>query len=257
MKKILILSVLFLMSCMLKSQDLNGLVVDGSNGMTLPGATVILDPGSSGTSTNSNGRFEFNGLEDGPYQLTVSFVGYETITRQINFSSSRNLRITIEMPPAIIQADEIVVTGTKTERKLEEVPIRLELVGPRVFAEAPSVDIMGYLNRVSGVDVYNPGGFISHKNNIVMRGMSGINQARVLVLIDGIPINKSDGGSVNWSLIQPDQLQKIEITKGLGSSLYGGNALGGVINVVTKMPAKEFQGYARRIWFSKYFGWKS
>lgn len=233
------------MSYMLGAQDLSGLVVDGSDGMTLPGASVILDPGSSGTSTDSNGRFEFTGIKEGFYELTVSFVGYESVIRQISISSSRNLRITIELPPAVIQADEIVVTGTKTERRLEEVPVRLELVGPRVFAEAPSADITGYLNRISGVDVYNPGGFISHKNNIVMRGMSGINQARVLVLIDGIPINKADGGSVNWNLIQPDHLQRIEITKGPGSSLYGGNALGGVINMVTKMPIKEFQGYAR------------
>jgi iron complex outermembrane receptor protein len=245
MKQFLLITIFAFLSCIINAQELSGLVVDGSNGMTLPGATVLVEPGDYGTSTDSNGHFEFTGLEEGRHSLTVSYVGYETVKRQVNISPSKNLRVTVELSPSVIQADEIVVTGTKTERKLEEVPVRLELVGPRVFAEVPSIDITAYLNRISGVDVYNPGGFISHKNNIVMRGMSGASQARVLVLIDGVPINKSDGGSVNWSLVQPDQVQKIEITKGPGSSLYGGNALGGVINIVTKMPSKELQGFAR------------
>ena len=245
MKKLPLISLFAFISCIINAQELSGLVVDGSNGMTLPGATVLVEPGNKGTSTNSNGHFEIKGLEEGMYSLVVSYLGYETVRRQINISSSKNLRITVELSPSVIQAEEIVVTGTKTERKLEEVPVRLELVGPRVFAEVPSVDITSYLKRISGVNVYNPGGFISHKNNIVMRGMSGGSQARVLVLVDGIPINKSDGGSVNWNLLQPDQVQKIEITKGPGSSLYGGNALGGVINIITKMPSKTFQGFVR------------
>ncbi len=239
------MSVMVLMSYMAICQDITGVVVDGSNGMTLPGATVILDPGNHGTSTGTDGRFTFNDIDGGAYGITISFIGYETVTRQINVVEGKGQRITVELYPAIIQADEIVVTGTKTERKLEDVPLRLELVGPRVLAEVPSADITGYLNRISGVDVYNPGGFISHKNNITMRGMSGINQARVLVLVDGIPVNKADGGSVNWNLFQPDQIEKIEITKGPGSSLYGGNALGGVINLVTSMPVKKFQGYVK------------
>ncbi|MCF8221538.1 MAG: TonB-dependent receptor [Bacteroidales bacterium] len=245
MKKVFLLSFFIFSALAINAQHLTGIVVDGSNGMTLPGATVMLEPGGEGTSSGSDGRFEFTGLDEGRYELSVSFVGYNAISRTVNIREQGKTRITVELSPAVIRADEIVVTGTKTERKLEDVPVRLELVSPRVFAEVPSVDVSGYLDRMSGIDVYNPGGFISHKTNITMRGMSGTNQARVLVLVDGTPINKADGGSVNWNLIQTDQLEKIEITKGPGSSLYGGNALGGVINMVTKKPGRKFQGYVK------------
>ena len=245
MRKTSVLFLMLMISVITVGQDLAGRVVDGSTGMTLPGATVILNPGNTGAATDRTGRFSFSGLDQGQYELTVSYLGYKTHTRKVNISKGAGQRITVELPPAVIDADEIVITGTKTERKLEEVPMRLEFAGARLFAETPSADMTGYLKNMAGVDVYSPGGFISHKNNITMRGMSGANHGRVLVLVDGIPINKSDGGSVNWNLVQPEQLQKVEITKGPGSSLYGGNALGGVINMITKMPAKKFQGYVK------------
>jgi iron complex outermembrane receptor protein len=147
--------------------------------------------------------------------------------------------------PSVIEAEEIVITGTRTERKLEDVPLRLELVNSKTFTEIPAIDLTGYLKQVPGVGVFNPGGFISHRNNVLMRGMSGVDQARVLVLLDGVPVNKADGGSVHWNIFQPEQIQRVEITKGPGSSLYGGNALGGVINIISRVPQNRTQGFVK------------
>jgi iron complex outermembrane receptor protein len=58
-----------------------------------------------------------------------------------------------------------------------------------------------------------------------MRGLSGNEQARVLVMIDGVPVNKSDGGSVNWNLLDPAMVERIEVVKGPASSMYGSNAM--------------------------------
>ena len=77
-----------------------------------------------------------------------------------------------------------------------------------------------------------------------MRGLSGNEQARTLVLIDGVPVNKADGGSVNWNLISTGDVERIEVVKGPGSALYGGNAMGGVINVVNRRPSKKLEGNA-------------
>ena len=73
-----------------------------------------------------------------------------------------------------------------------------------------------------------------------MRGHNTNEQARVLILVDGVPVNKTDGGSVNWNMIGPDEISKIEVVKGPNSTLYGGNALGGIINMVTLKPSGQF-----------------
>lgn len=73
-----------------------------------------------------------------------------------------------------------------------------------------------------------------------MRGHNTNEQARVLILVDGVPVNKTDGGSVNWNMICPDEISKIEVVKGPNSTLYGGNALGGIINMVTLKPSGQF-----------------
>jgi outer membrane receptor for ferrienterochelin and colicin len=73
-----------------------------------------------------------------------------------------------------------------------------------------------------------------------MRGSD--ESARTLVLIDGVPKNKMSGGFVNWSMINSDEVERIEITKGPVSALYGNNAMSGVINIITKEPEKDFEG---------------
>lgn len=229
----------------MQAQEIKGLVIDGSQGMGLPGATVQLNNGMEGTAADAGGRFSFTGLQEGIYTLTVSYLGYETREQKVAVAAGKVSRITFSLLPAVISGEEIVVTGTRTERKLEDVPVRMELISAKTFTEIPSNNITGYLQQTTGVNVHNAGGFISHKGNVTMRGMSGSNQSRVLVLLDGIPINKADGGSVNWHLVQPEQLKRVEITKGPGSSLYGGNALGGVINMISAKPLNPVQGFAK------------
>jgi iron complex outermembrane recepter protein len=75
-----------------------------------------------------------------------------------------------------------------------------------------------------------------------MRGLSGNEQARVLVMIDGVPVNKSDGGSVNWNLLDPAIVERIEVVKGPASSMYGSNAMGGAINIITRRPSGALSG---------------
>jgi iron complex outermembrane receptor protein len=83
-------------------------------------------------------------------------------------------------------------------------------------------------------------GIFSKNASITMRGLNG--SPRVLVLINGVPISKTDGGGVNWNRMVPETVDRIEVIKGPVSAVYGGNAMGGVINVITKEPAKLLEG---------------
>lgn len=142
-----------------------------------------------------------------------------------------------------ITLEEIVVTATRTERALEEVPGRVDVITKEQIAQyigsANKVDDV--LRYISGLTVVRGNGIYSLGASTTLRGLSN-EGARTLVLIDGVPINKSDTGEVNFNRINIKDIERIEIFKGPASSLYGNNAMGGVINIITAKPDKPLKG---------------
>lgn len=137
-----------------------------------------------------------------------------------------------------IAMNEVVVTATKTVRNLTEVPSRITVIGTNLIQNSPTQMVDDLLRFSAGVNVDRASGIYSSNPSVTLRGLSGDEQSRTLVLLNGIPINASDGGSVNWNKINQYDIERIEIFKGPGSSLYGNNAMGGVINIITKTPSK-------------------
>lgn len=139
---------------------------------------------------------------------------------------------------SILDLDEVVVTGTRSEKLLREIPARIDVVSPKILKQAPAQSIDDILAMFSGVNTTRSSGVSTMHTNVSIRGLAGDEQGRTLVLYDGVPINSSDGGSVNWNSIHIDNVERIEIFKGPGSSLYGNNAMGGVINIISKKATK-------------------
>ena len=140
--------------------------------------------------------------------------------------------------------DEVVVTATKTENVVREVPVRINIVNSYQVKALPVQYTDEYLQYLPSVNVSRPFGIFSSKSTVTMRGLDGKEQGRVLVLVDGVPVNKADGGSVNWNMITTGEVERIEVVKGPGSSIYGGNAMGGSVNILTKKPDKKLSGLA-------------
>jgi len=142
----------------------------------------------------------------------------------------------------VINLEEVVVSATKTENPIREVPVRINYLSAIQLKSLPVLNTDEYLQYLPGVNVSRPFGIFSSKSTVTMRGLDGKEQGRVLVMLDGIPINKADGGSVNWNLIYTGDIAAIEVVKGPGSSLYGGNAMGGSVNVISRKPYKKLAG---------------
>ncbi|MGD2034560.1 MAG: TonB-dependent receptor [Bacteroidales bacterium] len=148
-------------------------------------------------------------------------------------------------PPAdTLEIDEVVVTATKSSRKLNEIPSRISVIDGSAIESSPALQVDDVLRFVPGINVNRSTGIYSQRPMITMRGLSGNEQSRTLVLMNGIPVNTSDEGGVNWNRINFYDLERIEIFKGPGSSLYGNNAMGGVINLITKKPVKPQEVFA-------------
>lgn len=138
-----------------------------------------------------------------------------------------------------IKLDEVVVTATRTLRNLTDVPARISVIQSRIIDLSPALQIDDILRFTPGITVNRYSGIYSQRPMVTLRGLSGDEQSRTLVLMNGVPINTSDEGGVNWNRINQYDIERIEIFKGPGSSLYGNNAMGGVINIITKKPTKS------------------
>jgi iron complex outermembrane receptor protein len=142
-----------------------------------------------------------------------------------------------------VSLDEVVVTATRTPKRLQDIPARVNVIPRDEIERIPFSNIDDLLKTTANVNVNRSWGIFSKNSSVTMHGLPG--SSRTLVLQDGFPKNKIGGGSVNWHNIYPDNLERIEVIQGPASALYGNNAMGGVINLISRKPLKPFEGSFR------------
>lgn len=144
---------------------------------------------------------------------------------------------------------QVVVTATKTPVAVNDLPVSVTVVDKREIEQMPAHDLSDVLRRVAGVDVQR-----NSTTGIATVSMRGMGYQRSSVLIDGQPaefMSPSMGGRSAIQVVNPENVERIEVVRGAGSALYGSNAMGGVINVITK------QGVAGRPESEVHTGWTS
>jgi iron complex outermembrane receptor protein len=166
----------------------------------------------------------------GPQTLTFSLVGYQRVTRTgVAVEGEKETVVNVTMTQTPIQTEQIVVTASKREQSLEEVPVSVSVLEAVDIQRRNSLTIDEALRYVPGVNITG--------TQVNIRGSSGYSLgagSRVLLLLDGVPFIAGDTGELNFESIPMGQVDRIEVVKGASSALYGSNALGGVINVITK-----------------------
>lgn len=239
--KIILLILLFTCSSfqlLIGQETITGIVIDASTGDPLPGATIELKGYNIKTSSNPEGTFSIFSDYSANNVLLVSYVGYQS--SQIKLDPQ--IRVyEIQLAPDIRLLNTVVVTATRGQREIHELPMRVDVIKREQIASVPAMSADTYLSLIPGVSVSRAASFLGSAH-VSLRGM-GHEAGRTLILLDGVPMNKSDGGSVNWNAINPGDIGQIEVAKGTGSSLYGGNAMGGIINFISPTPSKPFEAY--------------
>jgi iron complex outermembrane receptor protein len=137
----------------------------------------------------------------------------------------------------ITKFKEVVVTATRTEKDVADAPGDVHVVTKEDIEKRNVSTVDEALSDVPGVFDNRGKGLMDTQAQINLRGIPGAN--RTLILLDGIPINDAFTGNVMWTGMAPGSLDKIEVVEGPFSSLYGGNAMGGVVNIITQMPEKR------------------
>lgn len=217
---------------------ITGLVTDKENNSAVQGAAITVK-NHGGTTTDQAGKFRTCGLPSDSVTLTISHLSYQKLTLRLKLQKGENALGEINLVPATMDMDQVVITATRTDNRVIDAPGRVNLLTSKTIENIPVQSIDEVLQYTTGINYNRSFGIFSTKATVTMRGLSGMEQARVLVLLDGIPLNKSDGGTVDWNMVDINAVQKIEVIKGAGSALYGGNAMGGIINIITRRPDQK------------------
>ena len=183
-----------------------------------------------GTASNENGQYTLKNIPSGKYTLIASTIGFERFYKTITIVESENQIVNISLSPSTESLDEMVVTGTLKPVSRLESPVPVEVYKPTFFKKNPTASIFEALQNVNGVrpqincNVCNTG-------DIHINGLEG---PYTLVLIDGMPIVSGLGTVYGLSGIPNSLIEQIEVVKGPASTLYGSEAVGGLINIITK-----------------------
>lgn len=141
-----------------------------------------------------------------------------------------------EKETGVMKLDEIVVSATKTEKSIEDAPGSVSVISSEDIEMRNIQTVDEALSEVRGVFSSRKKGLMDSTPNIRVRGFKG--DQYTLVLMDGQPLNDAYTGGVEWGMLPVEDIERIEVIRGAGSALYGGNAMGGVINIITKTPEK-------------------
>ncbi|GAA3558743.1 TonB-dependent receptor [Snuella lapsa] len=210
------------------AQKISGKVF--SDGEPLPYANVYLKGTSKGTITDENGHYSIASIETGKHTLIASFTGYKNQSKEVSIVDG-NTTLNFNLYESEL-LDEVVVTGTLKAVSRLESPVPVEVYTPTFLKKNPTPNIFEALQNVNGVrpqincNVCNTG-------DIHINGLEG---PYTLVLIDGMPIVSGLSTVYGLSGIPNSLIEQIEIVKGPASSLYGSEAVGGLINIITKLP---------------------
>ncbi|MNK61659.1 Colicin I receptor precursor [compost metagenome] len=184
------------------------------------------------TQVDSLGFYQLGNIPNGTYKIAVTSTGFKTITQKISLLENENLNLNFELEEDQNELNEVVVSGTlKPVRRLESA-VPVEVYSPTFFKKNPTPSIYDALQNINGVRPQLNCG-VCNTGDIHINGLEG---PYTLVMIDGMPIVSSLSTVYGLSGIPNSLVERIEIVKGPASSLYGSEAVGGLINIITKNP---------------------
>lgn len=225
----LLLIIGLIQSLFSQSIDFQGKVTDSKTNQPISGAFVFINYSYS-TYTNNHGLFLIQDIPQGKYEIKISHLGYKLYSGEVTIESSlKDFNITLES--SLIELDEVIVSTSKTEDYIKNSPYSELLISAKEIESKPLQSFADIMKNQPGVSLLRDGVW---GTEISIRGL---NRENIVTLIDGSRILTATDIAARLSMVNLNDIERIEIIKGASSSIYGSGATGGIVNIITKSPS--------------------
>ena len=188
--------------------------------------------------TDSIGQVTFSNLQQGVYKAAISHVGYTTQFINISLPLKNNEELVVLLESEEEEEEEIIITSTRSTRTFQNIPTRVEFIAGEELDEKANMkpgDIRMLLNESTGIQTQQTSA-TSANASIRIQGLDG---RYTQILKDGFPLYNGAAGGLGLLQIAPLDLKQVEVIKGSASTLYGGGAIAGLVNLISKTPTEE------------------
>ncbi len=212
----------------------------GEDKTALAGATVIWKEKNSAAISDSLGMVTISNIPNGVQTFVISYVGFQekTVTYTFPLSATEEIEIELEQDEEEEHEEEVIVTATRTSRTIANTPTRIEVISGEELAEKANMkpgDIRMLLSESTGIQTQQTSA-TSFNAGIRIQGLDG---RYTQLLRDGYPLYSGFSGGLSILQIAPLDLKQVEVIKGSSSTLYGGGAIAGLVNLVSKTPGAK------------------
>lgn len=219
-------------------QRLNLSVYHTESGKPANGATAYLSSLNRYAVADSNGVIVFNDVPFGTYEVTISYAGFQEQKVSINVSQDNNAPTVVTLLAMAEEEEEVIVMATRTSRSISDIPTRVETISGEELNEKSNMkpgDIRMLLSETTGIQTQQTSA-TSYNSSIRIQGLDG---RYTQLLRDGFPLYAGFSGGLSLMQVTPLDLKQIEVIKGATSTLYGGGAIAGLVNLVSRTPGAE------------------
>lgn len=237
MKQVIIICILSIVCLNLIAQNqITFTVKDAASNEALIGVNIYVSELDKGSVSDVEGNCTISNIPNGTYEVSFSYIGYESQSFQLSIPNTKKI-ITIKLNPDTSELGEVIVTSNRANRSIANIPSRIEVLTDEV-EEAATMDpskIAHLLMHTTGIQVQQTSA-TSGSASVRIQGQYG---RYTQILKDGFPIYGGFTGGLGVLQIPPLDLRQVEFVKGSSSTLYGGGAIAGLINLISKEPKAE------------------
>ena len=237
-KIILLLCVAFNINTVFGQNTFKAVIKDSDTKETLIGATALLKGTTKGGTAGLNGLVTISDIPDGQQIVEFRYIGYETLIDTFTFPLASTDPIEILLKSEAGELGEVTVTSTRSSRTIQEIPTRMELIAGEELEEKSNMksgDIRMLLSESTGIQTQQTSA-TSANASIRIQGLDG---RYTQILKDGFPLFSGAASGLGLLQTPPLDLKQVEVIKGSASTLYGGGAIAGLVNLISKTPTDE------------------
>ncbi|HEY4784565.1 MAG TPA: TonB-dependent receptor, partial [Bacteroidales bacterium] len=235
---IVLIAILLLPGQTFAQNSFQTLLKDSLTKEVLPGATAVVPGTETGGRADANGLLEIKNIPNGKQIIEFSYIGYQTKRDTFNFPLATAAPVTILLSQSGVELNAVVVQSTRSSRSIEDIPTRIDVIASDELNEEASMkpgEIKKLLTEGTGVTTQQTSA-VNGTSNIRIQGLDG---RYTQILRDGMPLYNGFSGGLSIMQIAPLDLQQVEFIKGSASTLYGGGAIAGLVNLISKTPQEK------------------